>query len=333
VIGIFKQKSPANILLLLVFGVLIKLPMFLHPHVPVTRPADGELFDAILRFLEPTGHSYPALYSFLAFGLLYLQAIVLTNFINSQRMMNRSNYLPGMSYLLITSLLPEWNYFSAPLLINSILLLILSGLFRIYNQPNAKATIFNIGLALGIAGFLFVSSLTFVIWILLALAVMRPFRLNEWVLCIVGITVPFYFYAIYIFIKGKWSWQAFLPHISIGVPSLEQTAWLAASVFLLMIPFLAGGYYVQDNLRRMLINVRKGWSLLLLYLLTALLLPFVNTNDTFENWVMAMVPMAAFHACMYFYSPWRWFPLVMFWITVAFVLTYQYYDYGPGWHA
>jgi hypothetical protein len=149
------------------------------------------------------------------------------------------------------------------------------------------------------------------------------------VLCILGITTPFYFYAIYILIIGKWSWQAFLPHITIGVPSLQQTAWLAISVFLLMVPFLAGGYYVQENLRKMLINVRKGWSLLLLYLLTALLLPFVNTNNTFENWVMVMVPMAAFHGCTYLYSTKRIFPLILFWATVVFVLAYQYY--GPGW--
>jgi hypothetical protein len=329
VTGIFKQKNPANIILLLVFGVLIKLPMFMHPHVPDNRASDGVLFNVILKFLQPTGHANPFLYSFLAFSLLFLQAFVLTRFINTQRMMNRPNYLPGMAYLLITSLLPEWNYFSAPLLINSILLLVLSGLFRIYNQANAKGTIFNIGLALGVAGFLFVSSLTFIVWILLALAVMRPFRLNEWLLCILGITTPFYFYAIYIFLTDKWSWQAFLPHISIGIPSLKQSEWLAASVFLLMVPFLAGGYYVQDNLRRMLINVRKGWSLLLLYLLTALLLPFVNTSGTFENWVMVMVPMAAFHACTYLYPPKRIFPLILFWITVAFVVTYQYY--GPGW--
>lgn len=327
--GIFKQKNPANIILLLVFGVFIKLPMFMHPHEPVNRPSDGALFGVILKFLQPTGHTNLFLYSFLAFAFLFLQAIILTRFINTQRMMNRPNYLPGMAYLLITSLLPEWNYFSAPLLINTILLLVLSGLFRIYNQANAKATIFNIGLALGIAGFLFVSSLTFIVWILLALAIMRPFRLNEWLLCILGITTPFYFYAIYIFLTDKWSWQAFLPNISFGVPVVEQSAWLAAGVFLLMVPFLVGGYYVQDNLRRMLINVRKGWSLLLLYLFTALLLPFVNTSGTFENWVMAMVPMAAFHGCAYLYSTVRIFPLLLFWITVAFVVAYQYY--GPGW--
>jgi hypothetical protein len=329
VIGIFKQKNPTNILLLLVFGILIKLPMFLSPRPAISRPADGILYEGILDFLKPTGQDFPALYSLLAFAFLFLQAIMLTQFINSQRMMNKVSYLPGMAYLLITSLLPEWNQFSSPLLINTILLLVLSGLFRIYNLPNARGTIFNVGLALGVAGFIFVSSLTFIVWILLALAIMRPFRLNEWLLCILGITTPFYFYAIYIFINDQWDWDKFLPTITIGLPSLEQSAWLAGSVFLIMLPFLIGGYFVQDNLRRMLINVRKGWSLLLLYLLAALLLPFVNTSDTFENWIMAMIPMAAFHASAYHYPPMRLIPLLLFWVTVAFILTYQYYQ--PGW--
>src|SRR5690606_26645024 len=122
----------------------------------------------------------------ITFLLLLVQAIVLTRFINNQRMMSKPSYLPGMAYLLITSLMPEWNVFSAPLLINSILLFILSSLFSIYNQQNARGTIFNVGVALGISGFLLISSLTFIVWVLLALAVMRPFRLNEWLICILG---------------------------------------------------------------------------------------------------------------------------------------------------
>lgn len=328
-IGIFKQKNPANLFVLLVFGVLIKLPMFMHPHIPEPRPADGTLFLWILKGLKQPGQSSPVIYPFLTFSLLFLQAVVLTRFVNNQRMVSRPNYLPGMAYMLITSLLPEWSYFSAPLLINSILMFVLSALFRIYNQPQAKAAIFNIGVALGVAGFLFVSSLTFIIWVLLALAVMRPFRLNEWLLCILGITTPFYFYGLYIFINDQWSWKALVPHITIGIPAIRQSAWLAGSVFLLMVPFLAGGYYVQDNLRRMLIHVRKGWSLLLLYLLASLLLPFVNNSDTFENWIMAMIPMAAFHACTYLYPTKRIFPLILFFLTVGFIIAYQYW--GPGW--
>ncbi len=327
-IGIFKQKNPANIFLLLVFGVLIKLPMFLYPHTPTVRNNDGIFFQWILELTGPTGLTYPQLYPFLAFTLLFLQALMLTRFINSQRMMNKSTYFPGLAYLLITSLLPEWNHFSAPLIVNTILLFVLSRLFNIYNQPNAKGTIYNIGLALGIASFLFFPAITFILWILLALAVMRTFQLNEWVLCIAGITTPYYFFAIYLFITDDWSWQHLMPHFSIGLPTIRQTVWLAGSAFLLVVPFLSGGYYVQDNLRKMLIQVRKGWSLLLLYLLGAIFIPFVNNSESFENWVIVAIPFAAFHACTYLYSTLRIIPLLLFWLTVAFILGYQYYELG-----
>ena len=104
---------------------------------------------------------------------------------------------------------------------------------------------------------------------------------------------------------------------------------MAGSAFLITVPFLVGGYYVQDNLRRMLIQVRKGWSLLLLYLLGAIFVPFVNNTNTLENWVMVAIPFAAFHACTYLYSTLRILPVLLFWLTVAFVVGYQYY--GPGW--
>ena len=327
-IGIFKQKTPVNILLLLVFGVLLKLPMFLHPHIPVVRVSDGVFFQKLLLFLVPTARSTPAVYPVLAFALLFLQAIMLNRFINTQRMMSKPTYFAGMAYLLITSLLPEWNYFSATLIVNTILLFVLSRLFSIYNQPNAKGSIFNIGLALGVAAFVFFPSITFIIWILLALAVMRPFRLNEWILCLVGITTPFYFYGIYLFITDQWSWGHLWPYFSVAMPLIKQSAWLAGSAFLLIVPFLAGGYYVQENLRKMLIQVRKGWSLLLLYLFGAIFIPFVNNSDSFENWVMAAIPFAAFHACMYLYSTMRILPLLIFWLTVAFILGYQYYEIG-----
>src|ERR1700730_8223711 len=151
----------------------------MHPHAIAPRPGDGILYKAILTFVEPAAKSFPPVYSFLAFGLLFLQAIILTRFINTQRMLTHSSYLPGMAYLLITSLFPEWNYFSAPLIVNTLLLFILSGLFKTHSQQNAKGTIFNIGFGLGIASFIFFPSLTFIIWILLALMVMRPFRINE----------------------------------------------------------------------------------------------------------------------------------------------------------
>jgi hypothetical protein len=329
VIGIFKQKNPANILILLVFGVLIKLPMFFKPHSITSHSGEGVLYKEIIKLLEPLARSTPSVYPVLSFLLILVQAISLTNFINKHRMMNRPNYFPGMAYMLITSLFPEWNYFSAPLIVNTILLFVLNSFFNIYNQSNAKGAVFNIGLALGIASFIFFPSLTFIIWVLFALAVMRPFRLNEWLLCITGILTPFYFYAVYLVLADQWSWTTIWPYFTVNMPSLKQSLWLAGVSVLLVLPFLTGSYYVQDSLRKMLIQVRKGWSLLLLFLLGAIFVPFINSTDNFENWIIAAIPFAAFHACTYLYSTLRIIPLLFFWLTVAFILGYQYA--GPGW--
>lgn len=328
-IGIFKTRSPVNILLLLGFGVLIKLPIFIQPFIPVSKSEYGLFFNWILKSLQPTGSSNPLLYSFLAFALLFIQAIMITRFINSQKMMSKATYFPGMAYLLITSLFPEWNYFSAPLIVNTVLLVVLTMLFKSYNQSSSRGSIFNIGLALGLATFIFFPTVTFIIWILFSLAIMRPFRMHEWILCIVGLITPFYFYAVYLFINDEWSWQNIWPHFTISVPYLKQSLWLAGSASLLVIPFLMGSFFVQDSLRKMLIQVRKGWSLLLLYLIGSLFIPFVNNSDSLENWVIVAIPFAAFHAKAYLATSLRIIPLLLFWLTIAFIVGYQYL--GPGW--
>ena len=328
-IGVFRQRTPGNIIVLLLLGLFIKLPVFLHPHIPVPEPKDGPLFRGLLQWLEPAGKSGPVLYSFLAYMLLCTQALSVNKVINDNRMIQRQTFLPAMSYLLITSLVPEWNYFSAPLLVNSILVFVLAGLFKTQNMQQAKGIIFNVGLGIGIASFIFFPIVVFMMWAIFGLMLMRPFRINEWLLCILGMTSPYYFYPVYLFLTDQFSLQKILPYIDINLPRFHQSGWIAAASIFLCLPFVAGAYYVQDNLRRMLIQVRKGWSLILLYLLAAILVPFLNTGESFENWVIAAIPLAAFHACAYLYPPKKIYPLILFWAIIIFIVVYQ--RYGVAW--
>src|SRR5947209_10949910 len=45
----------------------------------------------------------------LAYLFLYIQALMVNYLVNEYRMMARYNYLPAMAYMIITSLLPQWN--------------------------------------------------------------------------------------------------------------------------------------------------------------------------------------------------------------------------------
>jgi len=331
VIGLFKQKTPANIIFLFVMGILIKLPLFTNPLAPPNvNESDAVLYREVVLFLKSAGKNDGLLFAFITYFFLFTQALQLNSLINKNRMMQRVNFLPATAYLVITSLIPEWNHFSAPLIVNTLVLLIFSGLFTISNQYSIKATVFNIGVAVGIGSFIFFPSIILFFWLIFALMVMRSIRLNEWLICLLGVTMPYYFYAAYLFFSDTWSWEHLFQPVNVALPAPGQSLWLAIGSILLIVPFLIGGYYVQENLRKMLIQVRKNWSLMLIYLLFALFIPFLNnTAEGFENWILIIVPFAAFHACTYLYPPQRWIPAVIFWLSIIFILIYQYG--GPGW--
>ncbi len=312
-------------------GILIKLPIFTNP-VPAPQPGENAaiLYREIVRLLKTIGENDDFVFGMVTYLVLFTQALQLNSLINKNRMMQRVNFLPATAYLVITSLIPEWNHFSAPLLVNTLVLLIFYSLFKISNQYSIKGTVFNIGVAIGISSFIFFPAVILFAWLIFALLVMRSVKINEWLICLLGVTAPYYFYAAYLFFSDSWSWDHLFQPIIVAMPTPGKSLWLAFSGILLIIPFLIGGYFVQENLRKMLIQVRKNWSLMLIYLLFALLIPFLNNRaEGFENWILIIVPFAAFHACTYLYPPQRWIPVVVFWLSIAFILIYQYG--GPGW--
>jgi hypothetical protein len=160
--------------------------------------------------------------------------------------------------------------------------------------------------------------------------ILKPFRLNEIVLFLLGCITPYYFYGIYLFLTDQLSFDTFLPHVDLAVPLIRSSIWLAASTLLLALPFLMGGYYIQAHLRKMLIQVRKNWSILLLFLLLAFFVPFINSNHTFHAWVLVAAPFALFHASAYFYMERKLLAMLLFFLTTGYVL---YTQYGtPTWH-
>ena len=144
------------------------------------------------------------------------------------------------------------------------------------------------------------------------------------ILFFLGCLTLYYFHGVYLFLFSKLNFANFFPKVSIKVPAIKSSIWLAGSILLLTIPFLIGGYYLQANMRRMLIQVRKNWSVLLVYLLLAFFIPFINSDQSFHTWILITVPIAAFHACAYFYPAKRFFPLILFFITMGYILYQQY---------
>jgi len=324
VIGIFKQKNPGNALLLLVYALVLKFPVFIHHVLPVLHKEDNYLYRIIFNALDAFFHDSPIIFSIFTFLLIFTQATLFNRICNYQKILPKPNFLPGMSYILVTSLLPDWNHFSAPLLINSLLIWIWYKMVALYNNNRPEPAIFNIGVLTGIVTLLYVPALFFLLLVFFSLLTMRPFRIKEWLMGLLGFTFPYYFLFIILYITNNWKWKNIVPSITITLPGMPHSIWVSFGFILLVVPFMIGGYFVQGNLNKMLIQVRKSWSLSLLFLLVALFVIIINHADSYENWIVIAMPFAAFHAAAYYYAPNKNLPLILHWITFAFIILINY---------
>ncbi len=298
--------------------------MFIHPEIPGTQQLDGILYRSFLTWLSPTGKTLPIIYSVIAFLLLYIQAITFNKLLNNHRLLPKPNYLAGMSYMLITSLFTEWYILSAPLIINTLLIWVLGRLCNLYNNPNAKTILFNVGMVTGVATLFYFPSIAFSLLIIVGLAITRPFKLPEWIIALLGILTPYYFLGAWFFLTNRWASYKF-PGVAVTLPKFYESAWAYTAIIFVLITIIIGMIFIQNNMRRLLVQSRKSWSLIYLYLLVAIFVPFLNAAHTFDYWILTAVPVSAFAAAAFLFPERKWFAFFIHWSLVALSVIIGYF--------
>ena len=323
-IGIFKQKNPGNALVLLIYALVLKFPFFLHPQKYAVNQGDNYIFNIIVSFLGSFAANSAFFFTVLAFVLLFMQATLLNRIVNNLKLLPRANFLTGMSYILITSLVHEWNLFSAPLLVNSLLIWICYRLTNLYNNNSPKTAVFNVSMLVGILPLIYSPAVVFLLLLVFALILTRPFRVTEWLVALLGFTTPYYFLFVVLFLANQWNWHKVIPVISLHLPRLPASLWITGGIGFMVIPFMIGAWYVQVNLGKMLIQMRKSWSLLLMLLIVSVLIILVNPGTNYLHWLPVVVPLSVFHAAAWYYPTGKWFPVTMHWIIFAFAVLLNY---------
>lgn len=326
-VGIFKQKNPGNAIVLIIYALVLKLPIFLHPLKPLEDQGDNYIYKAILGFLSPV--SAPVVFSLIAFTLIFIQATLLNRISNSIKLFPRPNYLVAMSYILVTSLMKEWSYFSAPLIVNTMLIWIWYRLIGLYNSNTPKTAIYNVGVLIGILPLIYSPAIAYIVLLALALVITRPLRITEWIVGFLGLITPYYFLIGILFLIDQLKFSKVIPTVSFYIPQLPSSLWITGGIVLLVIPFLIGSFHIQDNLSKMLIHVRKSWSLMLVFLITSMLIIPINYGQTYNHWMLLSVPIAAFHGAAYFFLKSRAFSLILHWATFIFIIVLNYYSFNP----
>lgn len=297
--------------------------MFISPVAPPAQHTNDILYDQVLRMILPAGKLFPFMYSVIVFILLFTQAILFDRLINKQRLFPKPNYLTGMSYLLFTSLFPCFSVLSAPLIICTFLLFILSRLFTLYNSNTPKSTLFNLGLLVGLSTLFYFPSLAFLLLVLFGLTTTRTFKLPEWIVFHLGLLSVYYFLYSFYFLTGTaHAAIRFDEHIS--NPFKLASKWEVVAMGFILTLALVGFIFVQNFKRRLLVQSRKNWQMIMVFLFLSLLTPFLNGSPSLNDWIIVLLPFSALAAVAFIYPEKKWFSFFIHTAMIVLVVMIGY---------
>jgi hypothetical protein len=254
--------------------------------------------------------------------VVLLQAVRINSMLDEYRMFPQAGYTAAMGYVLLTALFKDWSTISSALMANFILIWLFMKVVRLYNQQSPKTLLFNIGLIMGMAIIAYHPIAIMIPILLFSLAIMRAFQLQEWFVLLMGTLLPFYFLVSWLYINDSTSsFITYLPKFYLNkhlFPIHNKQLITGSIVFAFSV--LIGIFYWQQFNSRLVIQMRKNWSVLLLTLLIVVLAPFIFWQAGISCFLLTIVPAAAFLGAAFSHPKSLLFPNLLFWLLVAIIV-------------
>jgi hypothetical protein len=315
VTGLFQERNPFLIPVLFIFSLVLKFGFISHPLAAGAATSggllDGWVYGIWWKQLNP---SFLAALSFL---VLFFTGLFFNYLLLEKRMFHRSHLLTALSFVILSSLFAGVQRMQAGVVMLPLTLLLYNQTLKLYNTSSPKSIVTNIGLLAGTGVLLYHPYWWMLPFCLLALGIMRPFKLNEWVLLVLSFMIPAYCVLSYEFLTDQWNplrhWPVWNPIRNLP----DFNTWWTIAIAVAFIWLLDGFVKWQKNNQRMLIQNRKNWTLLLLlgiFILPSLFFPSGNVE---EGMTLLLLPMSAFASNSFLGGQKKWFHHLFFWILVA----------------
>jgi hypothetical protein len=96
--------------------------------------------------------------------------------------------------------------------------------------------------------------------------------------------------------------------------------WLLASFIYLFIALILGLFYWQKYNNRLVIQIRKNWSVMMVLLLILMPVPFIFFGAGVESAILSLIPLTAFITNAYGYPRRFFIPNLLFWLGVVLIV-------------
>ncbi len=320
---LFQSNHPLTLLVLLVYGILLRLPLFMHP-VVVAYPADASLLGpAEAHWMFWLQQTNPIWLYVVAYLLSFLQGVFLSELLNRFKLLPEQNYYPAAVYITISAIFTEWHTILMASLIMFLVLWVLMQLVVKYRHDKAYGAVFDIGLAIGLSFLLQVNMLAMIIFILFAFVILRAFVVREWLNLFVGIVVPSFLAFTWYFYDNRLG--QFVNRIAGHFMINRRVAFPLELTDLLQYSWLIfGGLYVfvvlQARLNNRVVLVRKMMWIFFHLVWMSILAYFLDPDRTRGGVYLLILPISFFFSYYLCIEKRLWLRDIFFLSFVALVV-------------
>jgi hypothetical protein len=190
ILKIYKSNHLLGLLLIPVVAFLLCSPIFFNDLKPLSYPYfwERQFFDYI--------HHVKWLNFLLTFIFINFNAILLNRFFNRSHFFSKTTYTPAIIYLVLMSF-SHYIFISPYIFEHFFLILFVTVLLDLNQNESAIDIIFKSGLLIGLLFCLSPNYLILFPFGFLALLIIKAFNLKEWLVYLLGLSIPLiWFYAL-----------------------------------------------------------------------------------------------------------------------------------------
>jgi hypothetical protein len=260
----------------------------------------------------------------IAIALISLEAIYLNSITNKYEVLYKNSYLPALMYALLMSSALSLLFLHPVIIANLFLLRALDRLFMLFKNESAISPLFDSLFFASIASIIYFPAFALIILFLAALAIIRPFSFREWMIAVIGFTVPYFFFGVYFFWMDqlKEEWKIFLNHFRIAHWKLAFTVETPLLVLFAVIGclLLLSINRLRKNYFKNIIRTRVNQQILVIYFIVAMATCFLLNAIPLFQLTMVAIPLAVFFG-YYFLADSRkpWISEFLLWILIAVI--------------
>lgn len=322
-LALFRTNQLSNGLLFLFYAIILRGATYVFPDLRLPPIKDGGFFTAEIINLFGEGFWPLEIFTVL---LISFQGFLLAYIIYEYRLDKEVSLFSGVFYILLNCCIQWFLPISGVILGNTFLILALWAILMTYRVPSCSATIFNIGIWIGLSTFFELSNFVFLIFAVFGLNLMRALKLKEIITVFVGFLVPYILVAVYFFWNDQYAFfikNHLYKYLDLSFVSIISNVWVnGAVVFFLLMAGLhvlnSGEYFKKKS-----IQAQKRISVFYGFMLASFFCLFFQSQTDVSNLLVLTIPLSIFTGFA-FTNLSKNFSSTLHWVLLAIVLALQF---------